>query len=344
MNDQERTLVEKAISSLKKSSGLQAQIGAPDQRKKNDRESGEFIKLCVRDHQQRYFVVIKNHLTNNILGYLIAELKNPRSSPGILVTRYVTPQQAEKLRLANVQFIDTAGNAYINHPPLYILITGNRLHDSGLKIKKSRFFSTTGIRVLFVLLCQPALVSAPYREIATAAGVSLGAVSQVMEDLKGAGYLFNQAGHERRLINHQELIRRWGEAYAERLRPNLLISRFRSNKSDWWRDVRLEEVNACWSGEVAAAKLTGYLRPQNKSIYAPNKLASLQLKFDFREERNGDIELLNKFWNFDQDTAHPDTAPAILVYADLIESGDERNIEAAQMIYDRYIIRSFGQT
>src|SRR5262245_32915917 len=127
MNDQERTLLEKALSSLKRSSGLQVQISASDRRKKNAPETGELIKLGVKE-QQAYSAVIKNHLTNNILGYLIAELKKPRSWPGILVTRYVTPQQAEKLRLANVQFIDTAGNAYINQPPLYILVTGNRLH------------------------------------------------------------------------------------------------------------------------------------------------------------------------------------------------------------------------
>jgi hypothetical protein len=341
MTDQERTLLEKAILSLKKSSGLQANISAPVRRKGRD---GELIKLRMKDYQQTYSPVIKSHLTNNILGYLIAELKKSRSRPGILVTRYVTPQQAEKLRLANAQFIDTAGNAFINDPPLYLLITGNRRVEPGLKVKKARFFTATGIRVLFVLLCKPILLSAPYRDIASAAGVSLGAVSQVMEDLKKAGYLFNQAGHERKLIKHQELIRRWGEAYAERLRPNLLISRFRADRHDWWKLIQLEEMNAYWSGEVAAAKLTGYLRPQSISIYASNKLASLQLKFNFREERTGDIELLNKFWTFERDIAHPDTAPAILVYADLIASGDERNIEAAQMIYDRYIIRSLGQT
>ncbi|MCI0662567.1 MAG: hypothetical protein L0220_15985, partial [Acidobacteria bacterium] len=193
MTDQERTLLEKAISSLQKSSGLQANISLPAARKKKAGEAGELIKLGVKKHEKTYSAVIKHNLTNNILGYLIAELKKSRSRPGILITRYVTPQQAEKLRLANVHFIDTAGNAFLNQPPLYLLITGNRLREPGLKVKKARFFTATGIRVLFVLLCKPALAAAPYRDIASAAGVSLGAVSQVMEDLKSAGYLFNQA-------------------------------------------------------------------------------------------------------------------------------------------------------
>jgi hypothetical protein len=145
-------------------------------------------------------------------------------------------------------------------------------------------------------------------------------------------------------MKYEELSRRWGEAYSERLRPKLLIARFSAEKPDWWKEVQLEEMNACWSGEVAAAKLTKYLKPQIKTIYAPNRLAALQLKFRFRQDDNGDIELLKKFWTFDGDGGSPGTAPALLVYADLMASGDERNIETAGMIYDRYIIRSFGET
>jgi hypothetical protein len=343
--DPDREMLEKAIGGLKESTGLNARIDLPAESEGN--ETGATIGLSTEDHRWAFSAVIKKSLTNDILGYVIAELREARSQPGVLVTRYVTPNQAEKLRLANAQFIDTVGNAFLNQPPLFVLVTGNRRPESTGKARPARFFSSTGIRVLFALLCKPVLAAASYRDIAAAADVSLGAVSQVMEDLKSAGYLINQEGREgkeRRLMRHEELIRRWGEAYSERLRPKLLISRFSAEKADWWKEVQLEEMNACWSGEVAAAKLTKYLRPQIKTIYAPNRLAALQLKFRFRQDKNGDIELLKKFWTFDRNAAAPDTAPALLVYADLMASGDERNIETAGMIYDRYIIRSFGET
>jgi len=44
----------------------------------------------------------------------------------ILVARHVPERMAEKLRGNGVQFIDEAGNVFINHPPLYIFIKGNR--------------------------------------------------------------------------------------------------------------------------------------------------------------------------------------------------------------------------
>jgi hypothetical protein len=344
MTDPEREMLEKAIGALKESAGLNARIDLPGKREKSENEDGATIGLSNDEHRWAFSAIVKKNLTNDILGYVIAELREARSQPGVLVTRYVTPQQAERLRRANAQFIDTAGNAFLNQPPLFVLVTGKRRMEGPVKARPARFFSSAGIRVLFALLCRPALAAASYRDIAAAADVSLGAVSQVMEDLKSAGYLVGQEGKERKLMKHEELIRRWGEAYAERLRPKLLIARFSAEKPDWWKEVHLEEMNACWSGEVAAAKLTRYLRPQIKTIYAPNRLAALQLKFRFRQDKNGDIELLTKFWTFDRDAAPLDTAPALLVYADLMASGDERNIETAGMIYDRYIIRSFGET
>jgi hypothetical protein len=344
MTDPEREILEKAIGALKESTGLNARIDLRAKREKTGDEDGAIIGLSNEDDRWDFSAVIKKNLTNDILGYVIAELREARSQPCILVTRYVTPNQAEKLRRANAQFIDTAGNAFINRPPLFVLVTGNRRSEDPVKARPARFFSPTGIRVLFALLCRPALAAASYRDIAAAADVSLGAVSQVMEDLKSAGYLVNREGRERSLMKHEELIRRWGEAYSERLRPKLLISRFSAERPDWWKEAHLEEMNACWSGEVAAAKVTKYLRPQVKTIYAPNRLAALQLKFRFRQDKNGDIELLKKFWAFDRDAAPPDTAPPLLIYADLMASGDERNIETAGMIYDRYIIRSFGKT
>ena len=133
------------------------------------------------------------------------------------------------------------------------------------------------------------------------------------------------------------MIRRWSEAYTERLRPKLLLGRFHTDETEWWKTALLHTMKACWGGEVAAAKLTNYLKPQVKTIYAPGRLPRLQAQFLFRPEREGEIELLKRFWSFEGLAEHPDLAPALLIYADLMASGDERNAETAGMIYDRYL-------
>jgi len=341
--EREKALLDQAIQSFKRSSGLGARINTLEPRQGIGNRPDALISVSVGSREWILPSLEKTLLTNDVLGFVIAETRRLKPQPGVLITRYVTPQQAEKLRLANVQFLDTAGNAFLNQPPLYVFVTGKRPAEDVPRGKTARAFTATGVKVLFALLCKPVLITESYREIAATASVSLGAVSQVLDDLKRAGYMLDRGEQGRALNHHEALVRRWVEAYAERLRPKLLLSHYSAEKADWWREIHLENMNACWGGEVAAAKLTGYLRPQVKTIYAPNKLAAPQVKFGFRQDRNGDIEILKKFWAFESSPAHPDTAPALLVYADLITSGDDRNIETAKMIYDRYIARSFGE-
>lgn len=145
------------------------------------------------------------------------------------------------------------------------------------------------------------------------------------------------------MLRHDDLLRRWVVAYAERLRPKLLLGRYSRGKSDWWKEARPERDGACWGGEVAAAKMPRYLKPQVKTIYAPTKLAALQVRFGLKPDDRVDTEILKKFWVFNDKSPYPDTTPALLVYADLVASGDYRNIETAKIIYDRYLDRSLGE-
>jgi hypothetical protein len=204
--DREQTLLDKARGALKESAGLNLQLRA-------SREiaggTEAVVRLGAKDQPCTFPAIVKTRLTNDTLGYAIAELKQKRRLGSVLITPYVTPQQAEKLRQANVQFLDGAGNAFLNQPPLYVFVKGNRPVEINSGGRATRAFTATGLRVLFALLCNPALASAPYREIAAAAGASLGAVSQALDDLKNAGYLFGRGARGRALANHRELLRRW---------------------------------------------------------------------------------------------------------------------------------------
>ena len=89
--------------------------------------------------------------------------------------------------------------------------------------------------------------------------------------------------------------------------------------------------------EVAAAKLTRQLKPAKVVIYAPELPGKLIIEHQLRKTTTGDIELLKPFWTFDHEFNAKGIAPPLLVYADLIATGDERNIETAEIIYDNYL-------
>jgi hypothetical protein len=257
----------------------------------------------------------------------------------ILITRYVTPKMADTLRDMDIQFIDTAGNVFINNPPVYIFIKGNRLHEKRYLERPVRALQPTGLKVLFALLCNPGIENAPMRKIAEKANVALGTVDWVIKDLKKMAFIIDMGKRGRRLVNKKKLLERWVITYPEALRPKQLRGRYRAKRLDWWEMAELEKYNAYWGGETAAAKLTNYLKPKIATVYVGPKTARLIIDHRIKKDPEGDIELRNTFWNFEFNWAHSDLVHPILIYADLLATGDPRNIETAGIIYDRELIR-----
>jgi hypothetical protein len=54
------------------------------------------------------------------------------------------------------------------------------------------------------------------------------------------------------------------------------------------------------------------------------------------KEANGNVQLKNKFWNFED---KGDMVDAMIVYVDLIGNGNQRDEEAAKLIYETHIAK-----
>jgi hypothetical protein len=108
---------------------------------------------------------------------------------------------------------------------------------------------------------------------------------------------------------------------------------------DWWKDINIKDFGAYWGGEVAAVFLTKYLRPEIFTIYTKEPIGKLVLKNRLKKDPEGNVEILNLFWNFKFNAVNDDLVHPVLIYADLMATGDHRNIETAGVIYDTEITR-----
>ena len=59
------------------------------------------------------------------------------------------------------------------------------------------------------------------------------------------------------------------------------------------------------------------------------------IEHKLQRDPDGPIEILHRFWAFT--TPEKDTAPHPLIYADLLNIGDARCLEAADLIYERIV-------
>jgi len=161
--------------------------------------------------------------------------------------------------------------------------------------------------------------------------------------LQGRGYITDgKRKGSRRLLDPERLFEEWVTNYPMRLRPKLTPRRFRTMTPDWWQHADVTTCGAQWGSEVAVEKLTGYLKPATVTLYVrPEKdranVARLVATHKLRADPQGEIEMLDTFWDWPADPASPDIVPPILVYADLMATHDPRNLEAARLLYDRKI-------
>jgi len=355
---QENNLLEDAIRQLALATGIKLKVIEYNYEIDPGRVVDAVVQLAGAKKPEHYAVEIKPHLTHAKVG-LIAKQFKAAPLRGLLVTDYVNPVIAELLKEMDIAFIDMAGNAYINHAPIYIYIRGNKPTKKeylGRQLKPTRAFQGTGLKTLFGFLINPKLINKTYRNIAKTTDVALGTVGWVLTDLKEHGYLYENKNKERRLIRKKELLDKWVAAYPEKLRPNLRLGCYQAVNHEWWKDVEIAKHNALWGGEVAAAKLTGYLKPIMATIYADRIPPLLLLENNLKKAADGDVEILRQFWTPEliietdkkyQNIGRPiDTNKLVsylLIYADLIATADDRNIETAKMIYDKYLDQYFRE-
>lgn len=292
----------------------------------------------------RYLLEVKQNLTPARVGPVAAQLRElPGKEPRLLVTDYVTPEVGKALRECGIQFIDTAGNAWLHHekPLVHVWVIGNK-PARPLAHKPVTTFRAKGLRVIFPLLCLPQAADAPYRKIAEWAGVALGTVANTLEDLERLGYL-RRTRKGRVLENRTDLMRRWVEAYSQELRPRLKPQRYHILHSDWWQEFSYpdyERYDIRLSGEVAATVLTRYLRPEMTTLYGrPDFKRFAARVIQPVKDEQGNFELLEPFWNFETerlDEVHR-LCPPLLVYADLVAAGEARHLDAAALIKEKYL-------
>ena len=336
--------LDRAIAALKRTTGLEGRVVTVEPKLTLDRQADALIEITKDGKKHQYLVEAKTRVDRiAALGHLKAQFDMFNERP-LLFAPYITPAIAQECRKLDIPFLDTAGNTYLNTPELYVFIMGEK--PAGLlanTMGTGGGGTATALRVVFTILCQPQLLNAPYREIVEAAGVALGAVGWVFFDLQGRGYLTaGKKKQTRRLLEPIRLFEEWATNYPIKLRPKLNPRRVVAKDKDWRKKAKLPATEAYWGGAVAAARLTGYLKPARCTIYLdamkkPNDLTELIKTHRLHADPEGDIEILDTFWKFPVQPDHPDVVPPILAYVDLVATLDPRNLEAAKLIREQYI-------
>ncbi len=343
-------LIDDALQALRRTTGIAGRItvlepapetGYGGEGRTRQRTDG-IVRLDV-DGQARTYVVETRRIDRfeaiGAVRHLFADITAPH--PLLLVTPYLAPDAADRCRALGVEFADAAGNAYLRGPGYLVYVRGQRRRaEDALKATRERAGTPTALRVVFAILCDPRRLNIPYREITKAAGgVALGTIGPILRDLDRRQLTTGGKGKTlRRLVEPRRLLDEWVTTYPTRLRPKLQRRTFLAPEARWWQDTDITEFGGLWGGEVAADRYTNYLKPERITIYLDPeqyraKLTDLVRRYRLRPDPNGNVEVLEKFWDFPGEPGQEDVVPPILAFADLAASVDGRNLDVADRLY-----------
>ncbi len=336
----EPTILDRAIEAFQQITGIRPELERPAMALHAIDRTAPDALLHLRMPNGRtigpFAVEVKHRIDRANLGQIITQTQRP-AFPTLIATEYINPKMGETLFERNIPFLDTAGNALINWDDVFVYITGRKVPADQRKTKApTRAFRTAGLKLILALLNDRPLLNAKYRQIADVTGVALGTITNVFNDLEELGFL-QTIGDHRRLRRFDDLVHKWADAYIETTREKLVIGKYTGENANQWLNTDLEQLGAWWGGEVAAARMTGYLRPETTTIYLNPPAGRVQAKLRLRKDPNGNVELLKAFWPPKLNATRGDCAPLIVVYADLLAIGDDRTIETARMLYEKYI-------
>ncbi len=325
------TIVDTAVEALRQLTGLEWAV-----------KSGANNALILQFQQLELQVEVRAWAPQMNTGTLIYQFQQySGQNHHILVADYITLGIGNTLQQAGIQFIDGTGNAYINQPSVFICSRGNKPEKNKRIYKPGKAFQKGGLKVILAFLQNNDLINQPYRTIAEEAGIALGAVGEVIRDLQQSGYLGKATSQRKRAItNRQQLLQRWADTYPYWLREKHYIGTFTTNDPLWWQKICPEDFGAQWGGEVAAAKYTGYLNPKDALVYIPRQNMALFMKaaklrkVKPHEEPDFLVKLFEPCWPIADNI---DLAPPVIVYADLLETGDPRNLETANKLYEKHL-------
>jgi hypothetical protein len=251
--------------------------------------------------------------------------------PVFVHANFVGAKSRDAFRRSGVQYLDAAGNAWIEFGDVFIDVRGRPRPDGAAPRTRvaANLFSTGRAQVVFALLAWPHLWEASQRDISKAAGVSVGQVNDTLKLLRDAGY-----GPDGARPGHAHLLDLWAAAFPTGLAHRLTLATYRG-------EIGRAKVDADGqvfiSGEAAATDL---LRPTSLTIYVADLDPRLPVVNRWRSDGEPNIVVRRKFWNA---PGVPDTAPADaeaapwpLVYADLLASDDPRARSAAKEWRDRH--------
>lgn len=343
--ESEKNLLQKAVVRLRDVFDRVEVLGEPKPHART--ANGRTLEdACIEVRERsgrvtRFAVAIRGGTSQDLSMLTLLHKQGLNRSQGqpLLCLEHVSLDRAEALREDGVSFVDASGNMFIETPGSYVYVAGRRKTAAGAGRGHDRVFQAAGMKLILALLRDPEAVNLPQRKLAALAGVAHGGVWEQLEGLRRLGFLVRVTKERDRLVDAGNLLWKWLDRYAEKLRPKLLMGRC-LGKGSVEELVRAVERNAgngpgdgpYAGGEFVAAGLYPQeIHPATVAVYLPLPgKADAAARMDFMKQyglvpkKDGNVFLFRDCCPAAREPENPHRAADVLLLAELTVLDDPR--------------------
>lgn len=255
-------------------------------------------------------------------------------APVLALGARITPRNADHLRGAGINYFDEAGNGYLAFGDTLIDVRGRTPRTPGelrKPTKSASLFTEKRSQVILAAISWPDLLSGRLQDLARAAGVSVSFTQKTLVALETANYLDTFGPRDSgSLRNIDSLIDGWSAAFSSGLGSREHTRTFRGEFDP--SALPDDGPPLYLSGEAVAPWIRRHMTWTIYTDGIPRDAARTGRWAS--DDLEPTIFVRQKFWT---EPVPAETfagtrvlvAPPLLVYADLLASGDSREREAA---------------
>ena len=306
-----------------------------------DQEEDAHLLLRTPTGQQHLVVEVKTvPLTKRAAQQLVTFASRTPKESWIAFSPYISQPVGQLLASNRIGFIDQAGNCHIAIGEEYLVHCEGRRPPS--PFRHGRGLGARSYQVLFALLARPQLAEAPIRQVADAAGVRKTTAAELLQRLKDEGIVLQVKGG-RRIARPNALLDRWLTGYFDKLRPRLLLGRYRTGTPEAMAFDKHVELTLgghsqwAWGGAAAAYRLTHHYRGEQTVLHVMNQSSIVPRQLKLVPAKDGPVIVLGAPGPLGLDGPAPHVAHPLLVYTELLAEENERAREAAEEIRGQYL-------
>jgi len=300
------------------------------------------ISITIGNKQALMDIEVKNEIRQETLSTTLDKMKSHKND-WLLISQYIPMPLKQYLKSEKINYLEAAGNCYIDNNELFIYINDQQVTESRA-IHENKLWKTAGLKFLFAILRNQELLNSSYRNIAKVSNIALGTVGNLLQEMKKEGYLKEGIRDGKNILfleQKRQLMLKWSELYNAVLKPKLYLGSFRFMKPDLvinWRDIKSNKFK--WGEENSGALLTKYLSPEKFTMYTCEDKLYLMKDLNLVPDSHGLIAIYEQFWSDEPGTEIFDnlhSVPPLLAFAELVTSLDSRNRETAERIKAEYL-------